>query len=585
MSKEKRLRACFAITHPEKAKFWHPENSENLAMHSFGSSAMVAWRCTDNPSHEWQMRIIDFLKRDRDCPICSKRGSVSPKSTLIYKAPSIAAEWDDQANSTLRYSPESVLWKAPNLVNWVCKRNKSHKWKSSIAGRTINGEGCPFCYKKKIDSNFALSNLAELAEEWDFYENPESLNPEVVDYRTSLVVSWICNESHRFKATLEGRVTRGIKCFVCNRPNESYSTLAEARPDLLREWHFQKNTQHSPYELTCGSVCLVYWICSEKHVWRASIAARAGKSKRGCPYCTKKHSTPEHNLRDVFPEIAEEFDLKRNNGLTPEDFTPKSGKQVWWKCSKDKTHVWMATVLRRTISKGKCPYCSGRRISSQNRLATKYKKLALEWHPTKNEDLTPSEVSFGSKRIVWWQCKNNPEHDWQATIKARTRQKTTCPSCGGGKRATKFRNALVAKPEVASEWHPTLNGDLKPQDVTPGSAKRVFWLCPVADDHVWERPVCARILVGEKCPFCLNRRLSKTNSLKARFPKVAKLWHKTKNKTKRPEDFLPSSNESVWWQCLKFESHEWNSTIRSRVRLGANCPVCARVKNVKKKRD
>ena len=32
-------------------------------------------------------------------------------------------------------------------------------------------------------------------------------------------------------------------------------------------------------------------------------------------------------------------------------------------------------------------------------------------------------------------------------------------------------------PEVAKQWHPTLNGDLKPTDVKPGSNERVWWRC------------------------------------------------------------------------------------------------------------
>lgn len=580
----RRSKPCIAITHPEKAKFWHPKNSESITKHSFGSGLKVAWRCPENSQHEWEMKICDFLKRDRDCPFCNKRGSVSLRSTLAHCMPSVASEWDADANSTLRFNPDTVLWKSPNLANWVCNQNSSHKWKSTISGRTLSGEGCPFCVKSKIDSKYALSKHQKIAREWDYYKNPENLSPEVVDCRTSLELSWICKEGHRFKATLEARVLRRVNCPVCNFPREQYPPLAEKFPELLKEWHFQKNTKHSPYELTCGSTCLVYWICSEKHVWRASITARTSKNKRGCPYCTRKHSTPEHNLLNSFPEIAAEFDVKRNGGITPENLTPKSGKQVWWKCKENKTHVWMTTVERRTLENGKCPYCSGRRVSALNRLSTNFKQIALEWHPTKNGELKPSDVSFGSKRVVWWQCKNNSKHDWQTSIKSRTGQASGCPSCGGGKKATKFRNALKANPAVAKEWHPTLNGDLKPEDFLPGSAKKVFWLCPVSDDHVWERPVGARILIGEGCPFCAGKRLSKTSSFKARFPKLAKQWHKTKNRKKRPEDILPSFKEKVWWQCSRDDSHEWQTLIPTRIRKDAGCPFCKRNKSARRRR-
>jgi hypothetical protein len=32
-------------------------------------------------------------------------------------------------------------------------------------------------------------------------------------------------------------------------------------------------------------------------------------------------------------------------------------------------------------------------------------------------------------------------------------------------------------PELSNEWHPTMNGELTPKDITYGSGKKVWWLC------------------------------------------------------------------------------------------------------------
>ena len=47
-------------------------------------------------------------------------------------------------------------------------------------------------------------------------------------------------------------------------------------------------------------------------------------------------------------------------------------------------------------------------------------------------------------------------------------------------------------PEIAKQWHPTKNGDLKPSDVTVGSGKSVYWICPNNPEHVWPTRVNAR---------------------------------------------------------------------------------------------
>ena len=41
------------------------------------------------------------------------------------------------------------------------------------------------------------------------------------------------------------------------------------------------------------------------------------------------------SLVNIFPELAEEWHPTRNGDLTPERVTPKRGKKVWWKCSRD----------------------------------------------------------------------------------------------------------------------------------------------------------------------------------------------------------------------------------------------------------
>jgi len=55
-----------------------------------------------------------------------------------------------------------------------------------------------------------------------------------------------------------------------------------------------------------------------------------------------------------------------------------------------------------------------------NSLATQYPELATEWHPTKNGNLTPSDVVAGSHKKVWWKCAKGPDHEWEAALRNRT---------------------------------------------------------------------------------------------------------------------------------------------------------------------
>ncbi|MDP6049225.1 MAG: zinc-ribbon domain-containing protein [Candidatus Bathyarchaeota archaeon] len=54
--------------------------------------------------------------------------------------------------------------------------------------------------------------------------------------------------------------------------------------------------------------------------------------------------------------------------------------------------------------------------------------LAKEWHPTRNGNLTPEQVTPRNNRKVWWRCSRG--HEWDAKIQSRTRG-TGCPTDTG----------------------------------------------------------------------------------------------------------------------------------------------------------
>ena len=51
-------------------------------------------------------------------------------------------------------------------------------------------------------------------------------------------------------------------------------------------------------------------------------------------------------------------------------------------------------------------------------LATSNPELVKEWHPSKNGNLSPTEVSQKSGKNVWWICEKG--HEWQAKVYTRT---------------------------------------------------------------------------------------------------------------------------------------------------------------------
>jgi hypothetical protein len=93
-------------------------------------------------------------------------------------------------------------------------------------------------------------------------------------------------------------------------------------------------------------------------------------------------------------------------------------------------------------------------------------------------------------------------------------------------KATPDYNLFVLKPDLVKEWHPTKNGTLRPCDVTPGSGRKVWWICEAG--HEWQAVIYGRSR-GNGCRFC-NRSTKIGDSRRAlSIQDLIKEWHPTKN--------------------------------------------------------
>lgn len=172
--------------------------------------------------------------------------------------------------------------------------------------------------------------------------------------------------------------------------------------------------------------------------------------------------------------------------------------------------------------------------------------LAKEWDPTRNGSLAPDDVSAGSYKKAWWKCPKGSDHEWQATIASRNKG-AGCPYCSGLK-ASNGNSLAFTNPELASQWHPTMNGQLTPADVTSGSDKKVWWQCPKGEDHEWDDRAQERTR-GNGCPICSNRRVVHSNSLAFVNPELSEQWHPSKNGILTPNSVTAGSGKKVWWKC------------------------------------
>lgn len=272
------------------------------------------------------------------------------------------------------------------------------------------------------------------------------------------------------------------------------------RPELIPQWHPTKNGRLTPKDVFSVSTRKLWWKCEKGHEWTAQIDIRVAGAN--CPICAGRRVVAgENDLATTHPEIAAMWHPTKNGSDTPQMANASNRRKVWWRCSVG--HEWQASICSRTAEGGDCPVCGGKTvISGTNDLMSMYPELAAEWHPVRNGGLLPKDVSPQSYYKVWWVCDRG--HEYAATIRNRTARAEACPYCEGKKVLVGFNDLATEYPEIASQWHPTMNESLTPEAVSSRSVKKVWWRC--AEGHEWRAVVFSR--TGEEsrgCPFCAGK--------------------------------------------------------------------------------
>eukprot|EP00741_Cyanophora_paradoxa_P000666 tig00000430_g641.t1 len=306
---------------------------------------------------------------------------------------------------------------------------------------------------------------------------------------------------------------------------------------------------------------------------------------------------PGASLADTHPHLAAEWDAEDNDlpepssrqlqvMITPRDVSAGSQYRAGWRCSGC-GHRWKALVKQRADGRHTtgCPECARLQMGSprpgmpprgapfeERRLSVVRPDLVLEWHP--ENDLTPDDVTYGSMKLVWWRCKADPAHEWEATPITRSRGHG-CPYCATSGWAVPPEKSLAAlNKKAAAEWHLEKNGTRTPETIRANSNLMCWWQCS-ACLHEWLTTPNSRTSGQKDCPACARRALTDWNNLEARFPELAKEWDVEANGGLKPSEVAPGSHEKRWWRCEEC-GHKWQASPNNRTSKKNGCPPCAR---------
>lgn len=391
------------------------------------SNKKVWWVC-DN-GHSWETSI-HVRRIGCECPYCIGRRAIPGETDLKTLKPDVAAEWNYEKNGDLR--PENFTVYSNKYVWWKC--SLGHNWRTAISHRST-GKDCPYCKGRKVWKGFndLSTTHPRLASEWDYNKN-KGLYPEQFSAGSNKRFWWRCKRGHCWNMGISTRIRTSCPYCSNKRVLKGYNDLLSVDSELSSQWDYEKNAPLKPDEVVANFEKKVWWKCAQGHSWKTVIGLR----RRGadCPYCVGKLVIPgETDLKTVRPEIAAEWDYKRNGAITPDKVLPYCNTKFWWVCEHG--HSYSASVGNRSLGKG-CPYCVSKRpIIGENDLLTINPKWIEEWDYEKNGRKKPEHYTACSNARIWWKCKN--EHSWRTQIRDRNLG-NQCPYCNG---RTPMRTRLV----------------------------------------------------------------------------------------------------------------------------------------------
>lgn len=443
---------------------------------------------------------------------------------------------------------------------------------------------------KGITHSFA-ERFPELAREWHPTKNGD-LKPEDVSSSYKDKVWWYLpyddektgHHDFEWRDTVHGRTMkhRGCPFLTGKRVWPGFNDLETRYPELAREWHPTKNGDLKPSQVVPGCNDEVWWYLpydDEKtghhdFEWQARISSRV-YSHAGCPFLGGAGVWPGFNdIMTTHPDIAAEWDYEKNDRL-PTEVSAGCGDKVWWKrieiddlTGQPREVSWQQKVNKRTAGHSNKKVVS--KVAKQlNDLATTHPDLAAQWHPKNRKK--PSEFRADDKTRVWWKWNYHDDRtgkdfvfEWPQSIRERAIENKPCPAFTGRLLVRGFNDLQTTHPDLARQWHPTKNGNLKPADVTAHSSKYVWWFYPYDDpktgrrvDFEWRRTVHNRAIQGAACPFPQGAYYKGFNDVRTVAPELVSEW--SDRNEKKPEDVLATDKHKYWWH-MKYTNPKTGET-------------------------
>ena len=383
-------------------------------------------------------------------------------------------------------------------------------------------------------------------------------------------MNWPKSKKYRWGYVAQSNIDRQLK---------KDGSFADNHPELLDEWDYQKNI-NGPETYTRGSAKKVWWICRNRHSWKASIGSRTRKDGgTGCGKCSG-YGTSKLELR-IFAEINHLFKNVKyhkyidkieidiflqdyNLGIEPDGYIHHKNKKFDLK-KNIKLKKKKINLIR--IRDHRLPKLSKNDILLKGNSQVKFedtkrlvlsikKQVKLNTHDKKNVEKYLLKKNFIAEKHYNELISNLPSPVYELSLEYKY-------------------------PELSKEWHPTKNFPMQPSMFTHGSSYKAWWIC-IRGHKDFKAHISHRTGRGDDCIECGKIKIKETQrkniikkrgSLKENYPDLALMFMEEKNGISS-KDIHCHGGVKYWFYCKKHD-YEFEYRIDKLISKKKYCRYCS----------
>ena len=440
----------FKTKNPKAAEEWNYDKNTSSPNDFLPYSNKKVWWICSSCGGEWKS-TISSKNSGHGCPYCTNH-KPSLTNNLAVVAPDLAAEWNYVKNGNLK--PEDISPNYNSKVWWICKRG--HEWQAKPNNR-MNGRGCRVCSAEMRSSfpeqavlfylgkNAAVSSRGQI-EGWEI----DVYLPEFkigVEYDG---IAWHTGKELEVREARKSKELSSKGIYLIRIKEDRHKTAVEE--NVI---YFKVDSDYTNLDKAIEKLLEMVSSITKINIM-TNVDIKKDRVKILSNYVTMEK---ENSFEVMHKDLVKYWNFEKNVNLTPDLFTYRSNRIVWWKCDIC-SGEWQESIIN--VSKGnRCPYCSGHKVLiGFNDLSTTNPELNASWDFEKNYPLKPEDFSFGSNRKVWWKC--DKRHTWKAIIHNRAKG-VGCPYCAGKEYMLLPNKAQIERWEKyykLAESYYKLNGDL-----------------------------------------------------------------------------------------------------------------------------